>query len=342
MEFKDYYATLGVPKTATDKEIKQAFRKLARKHHPDVNPNDKGAETKFKEINEANEVLGDPEKRKKYDELGANWRMYEQAQQQGQPYPGGSPFGGGFGGGGFGGEGGAWTINMGGPGGARTMTEEEMRDIFGGAGGEDPFSDFFRTFFGGGGPGGGEGRGRARAPRSQKGRDIESEAELTLEEAYHGAMRRISITLGGHARSIDVRIPPGVKDGSRVRAAGEGEGGTSGGASGDLYLRVRIKPHPVFERKGDDLYVKVALSAPTAVLGGEAQVPTITGSVRLKVPETTQPGQIFRLKGHGMPHVGKPDTKGDLYANVDIQLPRSLTREQREAWETVKKTESRT
>jgi DnaJ-class molecular chaperone len=338
MEFKDYYATLGVPKTASDKEIKQAYRKLARKHHPDVNPNDKGAEAKFKEINEANEVLGDPEKRKKYDELGANWRQYEQAQQQGQPYPGGSPFGGG----GFGGEGGTWTINMGGPGGARTMSEDEMRDMFGGGGGEDPFSDFFRTFFGGGGPGGGEGRGRARAPRSQKGRDVESEAELTLEEAYHGAMRRISITLGGHARSIDVRIPPGVKDGSRVRAAGEGEPGSNGGPAGDLYLRVRIRPHPVFERKGDDLYVKVALPVTTAVLGGEAQVPTITGSIRLKVPETTQPGQIFRLKGHGMPHVGKPDTKGDLYATIDVQLPRSLTKEQREAWEAVKKTESRT
>jgi curved DNA-binding protein len=333
MEFKDYYATLGVSKTASDKDIKQAYRKLARKYHPDVNPNDKGAEARFKEINEANEVLGDPEKRKKYDELGANWRQYEQAQQQGYGYPGGSPFGGP--GGGFG-EGGAWTINMGGPGGARTMSEEEMRDMFGGSG-EDPFSDFFRTFFGGGG----EGRGRARGPRSQKGRDIESEAELTLEEAYHGAMRRISITLGGHARSLDVRIPPGVKDGSRVRAAGEGEGGSNGGAAGDLYLRVRIRTHPVFERKGDDLYVKVALPVTTAVLGGEAQVPTITGSIRLKVPETTQPGQIFRLKGHGMPHVGKPDTKGDLYATIDVQLPRSLTREQREPWEAVKKTETR-
>jgi DnaJ-class molecular chaperone len=155
-------------------------------------------------------------------------------------------------------------------------------------------------------------------------------------------MRRISITLGGHARSIDVRIPPGVKDGSRVRAAGEGEPGSNGGPSGDLFLRVRIKPHPVFERKGDDLYVKVALPVTTAVLGGEAQVPTITGSVRLKVPETTQPGQIFRLKGHGMPHVGKADTKGDLYATIDIQLPRSLSKEQRDAWEAVKKTESRT
>ncbi len=336
MEFKDYYATLGVAKTATDKEIKQAYRKLARKHHPDVNPNDKGAETKFKEINEANEVLGDSEKRRKYDELGANWRQYEQAQQHGQPFPGGSPFGAG----GSGGEGGAWTINMGGPGGGRGMSEDEMRDMFGGGGGEDPFSDFFRTFFGG--SGGGEGRGRGRAPRSQKGRDIESEAELTLEEAYHGAMRRISITLGGHARSIDVRIPAGVKDGSRVRASGEGEAGSSGGASGDLYLRVRLKPHPVFERKGDDLYVKVALPVTAAVLGGEAQVPTITGSVRLKVPETTQPGQIFRLKGHGMPHVGKSDTKGDLYATIDIQLPRSLSKEQRDTWETVKKSETRT
>ena len=161
---------------------------------------------------------------------------------------------------------------MGGPGGARTMSEEEMRDMFGGGGGEDPvlglLPDLLRRR-----RRGGEGRGRARAPRSQKGRDIESEAELTLEEAYHGAMRRISITLGGHARSIDVRIPPGVKDGSRVRAAGEGEAGSSGGASGDLFLRVRIKPHPVFERKGDDLYVKVALPVTTAVLGGEAQVP---------------------------------------------------------------------
>src|SRR5438105_1457693 len=306
MDFKDYYSTLGVAKTATEKEVKQAYRKLARKFHPDVNPGDASAEGKFKEINEAYEVLGDPEKRRKYDELGANWRLYEQAQQQGQPFPGGSPFGGGgFGGGGAGGEGGTWTINMGGPGGYRTMSEEEMRDLFGN---EDPFSDFFKTFFGGGsGSAGQEERTRGRAPRGQQGRDVESEAELTLEEAYHGAMRRVSMTQRGHARSIDVRIPPGVKDGSRVRAAGEGETGSGGAASGDLFLRVRIKPHPVFERKGDDLHVKVPIPATTAVLGGEAQVPTITGSVRLKIPETTQPGQVFRLKGHGMPLIGKPD-----------------------------------
>src|SRR6185503_14725194 len=273
MEFKDYYQTLGVSKTASEKEIKQAYRKLARKHHPDVNPGDKTAEARFKEINEAYEVLGDPDKRKKYDELGANWRMYEQAQQQGAG--GANPF-----------TGGAWNINMGGPGGYRTMTEEEMHELFGN---EDPFSDFFRTFFGGGGPREGAGRARqGRAPRTQKGRDIEHEVELTLEEAYHGATRRISIKQGGHARSVDVRIPVGVKDGSRVRAAGEGESGANGGAAGDLYLRVRLKPHPVFERDGQDLYTAVSVPLTTAVLGGEGQVPTITGSVRLKIPETTQ------------------------------------------------------
>jgi DnaJ-class molecular chaperone len=326
MEFKDYYTTLGVSKTASDKELKQAFRKLARKHHPDVNPGDKSAEARFKEINEAYEVLGDPAKRKKYDELGANWRMYEQAQQQGQPWPGAYDAGA---------QGGAWNINTG-QGGFRTMTEEEMQELFGT---EDPFSDFFKTFFGGGEP---RDAGRARtgrAPRSQKGRDIEHPVELTLEEAFHGATRRISIKQGGHARSVDVRIPPGVKDNSRVRAAGEGEAGSNGGASGDLYLRVQIRPHAVFERKGDDLHTTISVPVTTAVLGGEAQVPTITGSVRLKVPETTQSGQVFRLKGHGMPEVAHPDKRGDLYATVEAQLPRSLTREQRQQYEALARLE---
>jgi curved DNA-binding protein len=323
LDFKDYYTTLGVPKTASEKEIKQAYRKLARKHHPDVNPGDKSAEAKFKEINEAYEVLGDPEKRRKYDELGANWRAYEQAQQQGQPW--GAPFGGG-----------AYSANTGGAGGYRTMTEEEMRDLFGN---EDPFSDFFKTFFGGGGSSGG-GRQRAgRATRVQKGRDIEHEVDLTLEEAFHGTTRRMSIKEGGHARSVDVRIPVGVKDGSRVRAAGEGESGANGGVAGDLYLRVRIRPHAMFERKADDLHSRVAVPVTTAVLGGEAQVPTISGAVRLKIPESTQNGQVFRLKGHGMPAVGKPDDRGDLYATVDVQLPRSLTKEQREHYEALRKSE---
>jgi DnaJ-class molecular chaperone len=323
VDFKDYYATLGVSKTASDKEIKQAYRKLARKHHPDVNPGDKAAESRFKEINEAYEVLGDPEKRRKYDELGANWRMYEQAQQQGNPWAG-AP--------------GGWTVNMGGGpagGGYRTMTEEEMHEIFGN---EDPFSDFFRTFFGGGAGGGTRAR-TGRASRTQKGRDIEHEVELTLEEAFLGTMRRISIKQGGHARSVDVRIPAGVKDGSRVRAAGEGEAGANGGAPGDLYLRIRIRPHSVFERKGQDLYTRISIPVTTAVLGGEAQVPTINGTVRLRIPETTQSGQVFRLKGHGMPAVGKPAERGDLFATVDVQLPRSLTPEQRKHYEALRKLE---
>jgi curved DNA-binding protein len=320
VDFKDYYATLGVAKTASDKEIKQAYRKLARKHHPDVNPGDKSAEMRFKEINEAYEVLGDPDKRRKYDELGANWRMYEQAEQHGQPWPGGA----------------GYNVNVGGaPGGFRTMTEEEMHDLFGN---EDPFSDFFRTFFGGGGREGARPRA-GRASRTQKGRDIEHEVDLTLEEAFHGATRRISIKQGGHTRSVDVRIPAGVKDGSRVRAAGEGEAGSSGGAAGDLYLRVRVRPHPVFERKGDDLHARVGVPLTTAILGGEAQVPTISGSVRLRVPETTQNGQVFRLKGHGMPAIGNSHHRGDLYATIDVQLPRSLTKEQRQHYEALSKLE---
>jgi DnaJ-class molecular chaperone len=309
MEFKDYYATLGVQKGATEKEIKQAFRKLARKFHPDVNPGDKAAEAKFKEINEANEVLSDPEKRRKYDELGANWRAYEQAGA-GQP--------------------GGWNVNVGGgPGGFRTMTQEEMNAMFGEG---DPFSDFFHTFFGGamGGQAEDQGRrGRGRTRGARAGRDVEQEIELSLDDAYHGVTRRFSIKHDGHARTVDVRIPPGVGDGSRVRISGEGEIGAGGGKSGDLYLRIRLAPHPKFERKGRDLYTKVQIPLTTAVLGGEAEVPTLSGkSLRLKVPGTTQNGQTFRLKGHGMPATNKPE-HGDLYATVEVQLPTALTDAQR-------------
>ncbi|HVH26836.1 MAG TPA: DnaJ C-terminal domain-containing protein [Vicinamibacterales bacterium] len=325
MDFKDYYSTLGVAKTATEKEVKQAYRKLARKHHPDVNPGDKAAEARFKEINEAYEVLGDPAKRRKYDELGANWRMYEQA---------------GAGTGAGAGPGAGWNVNFGGGsgGGFRTMTAEEMRDMFGES---DPFSDFFHTFFGGGSPGGGgePGRRASRARGARPGRDVEHELELGLEDAYHGVTRRLALRLDGHARTVDVRIPPGVGDGSRVRVGGEGEQGTGGAQSGDLYLRIRLLPHPKFERKGLDLYTHVAVPLTTAVLGGEADVMTIAGKpLRLKVPPTTQNGQMFRLKGHGMPAVGKPGEHGDLFATVDVELPRSLTPEQRVHFEALQKT----
>jgi curved DNA-binding protein len=335
MDFKDYYSTLGVAKTATEKEIKQAYRKLARKHHPDVNPGDKSAESRFKDLNEAYEVLGDPAKRKKYDELGANWRAYEQAGAGGQGFDP-SQFGAG-----------GWNVNFGGASGSRgggvhTITEDEMREMFGDA---NPFSDFFQTFFGGaagpGSEGGGRRAGRARAPRGPRaGRDIEQEMDLGLEDAFSGTMRRLSMTRDAQNRTVDVRIPAGVGEGSRVRIAGEGEPGTDGGAAGDLYLRVRLVPHPRFDRKGRDLYTKVPVPLTTAVLGGEADVQTLGGKpLRLKIPSTTQNGQVFRLKGHGMPVAGKPDERGDLYATADIQLPRELTAEQRKIFEELQRLE---
>ena len=316
MDFKDYYATLGVSKTASEKEIKQAFRKLARKYHPDVNPSDKAAETRFKEINEAYEVLGDPEKRKKYDELGANWRMYEQAQAQGgQP---GGPFSG------------QWTYSPGG-GGFRPMTEDEVSEMFGAE--DSPFSDFFRTFFGGGEPSPGR-RSRPRAPRNRKGRDVEHEIELDLESALNGSVQRLGIRHDGELRNVEVRIPPGVTEGSRVRVGGEGERGTGSAASGDLYLRIKLRPHPRFERKDRDLYSKVKVPLTTVVLGGEAEVQTLAGrSLRLKIPQGTQNGQVFRLRGHGLPMTSKDGTPGDLYATVDVVVPQRLSDEERKHFE---------
>jgi DnaJ-class molecular chaperone len=323
VEFKDYYATLGVAKGASDKDIKQAFRKLARKYHPDVNPGDKAAEARFKEINEANEVLGDPEKRRKYDELGANWRMYEQAQQAGQG-TGGSPFGG------------QWTWNQG-SGGFRPMTAEEMEEMFGGAE-EDgsPFSDFFRTFFGGVGGSESARQGR-RTARARKGRDVEHEIELNLEDALHGSVQRLAINQDGQHRTVEVRIPPGVTDGSRVRVPGEGGRGSGSAPHGDLFLRVKLRPHSGFERKGRDLYTRVRVPVTTAVLGGEVEVPSVGGkALRLRIPPTTQNGQMFRLRGHGLPAVGKPDDRGDLYATVDAQLPNTVSDEERKHWEALK------
>lgn len=317
MDFKDYYSTLGVAKSVSDKEIKQAFRKLARKFHPDVNPGDKASEAKFKEINEANEVLSDPAKRKKYDELGANWRAYEQAGA----HPGASPFGG------------QWAGNAGGAGtGYRTMTPEEMEAMFGG--GQSPFSDFFTTFFGGEDPRTNTPRGGRGRARQRPGRDIEHEIELSLEDAFHGTTRRLGLSHDEGTKTVDVRIPAGVNDGSRVRVAAEGERGVGGGPSGDLFLRVRLLPHHVFERKGRDLYVKAPLRVTTAVLGGEVEVPTLSGkTVRLKIPPLTQNGQVFRLKGFGMPAVGKPDDKGDEYARVEIQMPTEITEAERTHYE---------
>jgi DnaJ-class molecular chaperone len=317
MDFKDYYATLGVTKAASEAEIKKAYRKLARKFHPDLNPGDKTAEAKFKEVNEANEVLTDPEKRRKYDELGSNWKQYEQAGPQGpQAPPGGGSY--------------------------RTMTPEEMQEMFGGGGGNaDPFSDFFHTFFGGAGGGGG-GR-QARSTRPRRGRDVEHAVRLTLEEAFTGTVRRVSLTQTGQSRTVEVRIPAGVRDGSRVRSTGEGEAAPQGGTAGDLYLAVEIEPHARFERRDQDLYVRAAVPVTTAVLGGEVSVPTLSGStLRLKIPERTAAGRVFRLRGHGMPAVGRPAERGDLYATVDIQIPATVTDEERKHYEALRDLERRT
>lgn len=317
VDFKDYYALLGVSKGATGKEIKQAFRKLARKYHPDVNPGDVSAEAKFKELNEANEVLGDAVKRRKYDELGANWRAYENA-----PPRTGAPSGGGF----------------------RTMSEEDMADMFGG--GDVPFSDFFKTFFGGvtddAGPGG-ERAHRTRT-RNRKGRDIEHPFALDLEDAIRGSQQRLSLRHDGHARTVEVRIPAGVTDGSRVRVVGEGGRGSGTGPSGDLFLRVQLNPHPVFEVRARDVYTRARTPVTTAVLGGEIDVVTPEAkTLRLKVPQGTQSGQRFRLRGHGLPTVGKPGERGDLYATVEVEIPKAVTAEEREhyeALERLKKVES--
>jgi len=321
VEFKDYYAVLGVPKTASESEIKKAYRKLARKYHPDLNPGDKAAEAKFKDINEANEVLSDADKRRKYDELGSNWRAYEQAQRSGAGAP--ENFAG---------------FQSRGPGGQttyRTMTPEEMETLFGT---DDPFSDFFHTFFGGAArPGRGPDRGARRQARPSRGQDFESPLELTLEEIAAGTTRRLSLQRDGQERTVEVRIPAGVKDGARVRVAGEGGQPGPGAPPGDLYLVVHQLPHERFERRGQDVYVKVPIPVPTAVIGGEVPVPTLAGTaLRLRVPELTPSGRVFRLRGHGLPAPGKSDSRGDLYATADIDVPSSLSAEERQHYEALK------
>ena len=308
MEFKDYYRLLGLTKSATPPDIKKAYRKLARQYHPDVNPGDEASEKRFKEVNEAHEVLGDPEKRRKYDELGANWRQYDQAQAAGA-----NPFaGGGFG---FGGVG---------RGGHRTMSQDEVEDLFG----DNPFSDFFQTFFAGNHP------GTPHAAGPTRGRDSEHPLELSLDVAFHGSTQRLSIQSDGQTRSVEVRIPAGVSNDAVVRVAGEGQPGSGGAASGDLLLRVRITPHPRFTLRGRDLYVDVQVPVTTAILGGHVDVTTVGGkSVRLKIPEATQSGQVFRLKGKGMPKVGRSSKQGDLFAAAQIAIPKRLSQEARAHYE---------
>lgn len=294
--YHDYYETLGVPRDASADDIRRAYRKLARENHPDVNK-DPGAEDRFKDVTEAYEVLRDPEKRQRYDHLGANWRA-------GQDVSGAQGFrDGGFPGGGFG----------------------DVRVDFG-QGGE--FSDFFQDLFGdrrrAGAGRGGDGFGGF----AMRGADHEAVLDLTLEEAAAGRSRHITL---GDGRGYDVAIPKGVRDGQRIRLAGQGGPGIEGGPSGDLFLRVRIAPHPRFRVEGNDLHVDLPVSPSEAALGARVPVPTLTGTARVLVPAGSSSGRRLRLRGEGMPTSG--GGHGDLFAQVQIMVPRQLSERQRELYE---------
>ena len=350
MEYKDYYKILGVDRNADDKTIKTAYRRLARKHHPDVN---KGSTERFKEINEAHSVLSDPEKRKRYDALGADWERYAHA-------------------------------------GARAPSQGPEAP-FGQAGDLGDFSDFFRSIFsdlaggrsdlaGGRGDLGGAGRARVRDFRRadlgdfvtadwsgsgvgepQKGEDVEARIDISLEEAFRGVSKTISLEVdepcqacggAGHKgrspcgqcrgtgwgkgrRRLDVKVPAGVDTGSRVRVAGEGPGGLGGHARGDLYLRVTVTPDPRFERKGNDLYMDLPVPAADAALGAEVQVPTLKGHVSMKIPPETSSGKTFRLPGYGMPHL-KGGGPGDQLVRVLVTIPAGLTAREKELFTELK------
>jgi DnaJ-class molecular chaperone len=296
---------LGVPRNASQKEIKSAFRKLARQHHPDVNPNDAQAVERFKEINEAHEVLSDPEKRKRYDQFGADgdrYEAYEAWQRAGRPE--GSPFGPGA------------RVEY------RTVTSEDMEDLFGS---QSPFSDFFHDLYGRT-----QGGGRPTPDTGPRpGVDVEAETAVSLEEAYLGTRRTVELQAGQGARRVEVTIPAGIRDQGRVRVPGQGTPGAGGGAAGDLYIRVHVQPHPVFRREGDDLQARVPVPLEVALLGGEVMVPTLRGSsVSLRVPPETQNATRLRLRGLGMPRL-RGGGQGDLYAEVDVRLPIPLTAEAR-------------
>lgn len=316
MNFKDYYAILGVPKNAAEKDIKSAYRKLARKWHPDANPkNPKEAEERFKEISEAYEVLGDPEKRKKYDVLGPNWQQAAQQAEQQRRY----------------------RTNVGG---------QEFEFDFGAAGGPSGFSDFFDIFF--------SDVGRRQTARGRgierRGQDLETTIDLSLRDVYGGGTKAVSLqiedvcprchgtgTEAGHlcpqchgtgrillAKRFEVTIPRGIGEGQRIRLAGQGGAGINGGPNGDLYLIVRLQDDPTYKRKGDDLYVDLPVSIYDLILGADVNVPTLNGEVSMKIPAGTQNNRLLRLAGRGMPRV-RDKSSGDEYVRLIGQLPQNLS-----------------
>jgi curved DNA-binding protein len=297
MIYKDYYKDLGVEKTATPAEIKKAFRKLAVKYHPDKNSGDKSAEERFKGISEANEVLSDPAKRKKYDQFGAEWKQYEAAGAKA---------------GGF-----DWSKYASGGGQSHRTADNEADPMFT----DEGVNDLFEMLFG-------QPSGQRRGRRSVvvKGEDLATGTTLTLEEAYHGTARLIEL----NGQTIRVTIKPGVADQQMLRIAGKGGAGLGGGPNGDLFLTVRIAPHPGFRRKGNDLHCDLSVGLYTAVLGGKTQITTLKGNVTVNIPKGTQNGKELRLRGLGMPAYGKKNEFGNLLVEVDIKLPEHLSEEEME------------
>ncbi len=308
MDYKDYYKILEVDRKANKKDIKRSYRRLAQKYHPDKNPSDKSAEDKFKEINEAYEVIGTPENRAKYDQLGASYHRYQQM--------GGAPGGFDFS---------QWSA-AGGSSGTYQRVNINLDDLFSGSGG---FSDFFNNIFGGGFQSQRRGQQDLFSRQvSQKGQDIEHQVEITLEEAYHGTARLIQRENG---EQFTAKIPKGAKNGTKVRLRGKGAIGPAG--PGDLYLVVKVRKHDRFSRKGDNLEVTIPVNVTTAVLGGKVEVPTLGGPVKLTIPPGTQGGRKFRLKGKGMPRLRQEDQFGDLHAKIQIQVPDTLGEEERQLYE---------
>jgi curved DNA-binding protein len=288
MDFKDYYKILGVEKSASVDEIKKAYRKLALKYHPDKNPNNKASEDKFKEINEANEVLSDPEKKKKYDELGANFNQYRQQGSREDSFDWSK-----------------WTA--GNQRGSGSFSGEEA------FGSESEFSNFFESVFGGG--------FNKRGSTKMKGQDYKAEIEVSLEDAYHGASSRIEV----NGKTLQMKLKPGIKNGQVLRIKEKGGPGRNGGVKGDIYLTLIIPQHPHFERREDDLYCNTSVELYTAILGGKQLIVTLKGNIRIDIPASTDNGKVLRLKGLGMPRFGKTNEFGDLYATINIVLPKNLT-----------------
>jgi curved DNA-binding protein len=298
MDYKDYYNILGIERSANSDDIRKAYRKLAMQYHPDRNPGDNQAEERFKEINEAYQVLNDPQKRAHYDRVGSAYSGWQQRGGQG-----GFDWG---------------RYARGAPGGTR-VEYGDLNDLFGSEGG-GMFSEFFRTIFGGG-------MGAAGTQTSRAAPAYQQDVEISLQDAFNGR----TVELQSDGKRKQVTIPPGVRTGSKVRVAGAGPNGM------DLYLIVQVQEHPAFERKGNDLHTTAKVSAFTAILGGEAEVETITGKVKLSIPPGTQPEQVFRLAGRGMPHLKSANTKGDLFVRLKVEIPRYLSSEQRELLEEASK-----